>query len=77
MLNTRFITYGEDFNTDSTQYLLAKNKMLIPMPVHTVNEKIVDSSSFVSEMCIRDRAVIYLGKRRNELYLCTRKHEYR
>ena len=25
MLNTRFITYGEDFNTDSTQYLLAKN----------------------------------------------------
>lgn len=24
MLNTRFITYGEDFNTDSTQYLLAK-----------------------------------------------------
>ena len=25
MLNTRFITYGVDFNTDSTQYLLAKN----------------------------------------------------
>lgn len=25
MLNTRFIVYGEDFNTDSTQYLLAKN----------------------------------------------------
>ena len=25
MLNTRFITYGEDFNTDSTQYQLAKN----------------------------------------------------
>lgn len=24
MLNTRFITYGEDFNTNSTQYLLAK-----------------------------------------------------
>lgn len=24
MLNTKFITYGEDFNTDSTQYLLAK-----------------------------------------------------
>lgn len=25
MLNTRFITYEQDFNTDSTQYLLAKN----------------------------------------------------
>lgn len=25
MLNARFITYGADFNTDSTQYLLAKN----------------------------------------------------
>lgn len=25
MLNTRFIAYGVDFNTDSTQYLLAKN----------------------------------------------------
>jgi len=25
MLNTRFIMYGEDFNTDSTQYLLAKS----------------------------------------------------
>ena len=25
MLNTRFIIYGQDFNTDSTQYLLAKN----------------------------------------------------
>ena len=25
MLNTRFITYNEDFNTDSTQYLLAKH----------------------------------------------------
>lgn len=25
MLNTKFITYGVDFNTDSTQYLLAKN----------------------------------------------------
>lgn len=25
MLNTRFITYGEDFNTDSPSYLLAKN----------------------------------------------------
>ncbi len=25
MLNARFITYGVDFNTDSTQYLLAKN----------------------------------------------------
>lgn len=25
MLNARFITYKEDFNTDSTQYLLAKN----------------------------------------------------
>ena len=25
MLNTRFIMYGEDFNTESTQYLLAKS----------------------------------------------------
>ena len=25
MLNTRFIIYGEDFNTDSTQYLLARS----------------------------------------------------
>lgn len=25
MLNTRFINYGEDFNTDSSQYLLAKS----------------------------------------------------
>lgn len=25
MLNTRFITYGEDFNTESTRYLLAKS----------------------------------------------------
>ena len=25
--------------------------MLIPIPVHTVNEKIFDSSSFVSDLC--------------------------